>query len=125
YPGGESDIIVKCGDLFLMNTLQRTYKDKLYPGGDVERWNVDLKKPVDKKLYEEFERYLKLLSISKTEEITSIYHVANELNLDNQDKLKFVQADEEKKTSFLFSRIRYQTRLVLEAEKSKDVFHLN
>src|SRR6478736_5619245 len=35
YPGGESDIIVRCIDLFHMDTLHRTYKDKLYPGGEV------------------------------------------------------------------------------------------
>jgi hypothetical protein len=125
FPGGESDIIVKCLDLFTMNTMQRTYRDKLYPGGDVERWNVDLTEPVTRKLQDQFESYLKLLLISRTEEITSIFHIANELNLDNQDRLKFVASDGEKKETFLFSRLRYQTRLVVEAEKSKDVFHLN
>jgi len=125
FPGGESDIIVKCVDLFSMNTMQRTYKDKLYPGGDVERWNVDLRETAPKDLRDEFETYLKLLMISRTGETTSLFHIANELNLDNQDKLKFVEADEEKRKTFLFSRLRYQTRLVVEAEKSKDVFHLN
>ena len=65
YPGGESDIIVKCIDMFTMNTLHRTFKDKLYPGGEVERWDVDLKKPAPKKLQKEFEIYLKLLMISR------------------------------------------------------------
>ncbi|HNP94808.1 MAG TPA: hypothetical protein PKJ63_04240 [Cyclobacteriaceae bacterium] len=125
YPGGESDIIVKCVDLFSMNAMQRTFKDKLYPGGDVEMWNVDLTTPVSRKLSVEFNSYLKLLLISKHEEFTSLYSIANELNLDNPDRLKFVQLSEEKKEAFLLSRLRYQTHLVLEAEKSKDVFHLN
>ena len=125
YPGGESDIIVKCVDIFTMSTLQRTFKDKLYPGGEVERWVVDLKKPVPRKLQKEFETYLKLLSISRSEGITSLYHIANELSLDNQDRIKFITHNETKKEAFLFSRLRYQTRLVMEAEKYKDVFHLN
>ncbi len=125
FPGGESDIIVKCVDLFSMNTMQRTYRDKLYPGGDVEKWNVDLKRPAAKALRNEFEAYLKLLMISRVSDVTSMFHIANELSLDNQDRLKFVEADDDKKKSFLFSRLRYQTRLVMEAEKSKDVFHLN
>lgn len=125
YPGGESDIIVKCIDIFTMNALHRTFKDKLYPGGEVERWAVDLKKPAPKKLQKEFETYLKLLLISRPEGITSLYHIANELSLDNQDRLKFITRDENKKEAFLFSRLRYQSTLVLEAEKNKDVFHLN
>lgn len=125
YPGGESDIIVKCLDIFTMNTLHRTFKDKLYPGGEVERWLVDLKKPAPRQLQKEFETYLKLLLISRSEGITSLYHIANELSLDNLDRLKFITRDENKKEAFLFSRLRYQSTLVMEAEKNKDVFHLN
>ncbi len=125
FPGGESDIIVKCTDIFTMNTLQRTFKDKLYPGGEVERWVVNLKQPAPRKLQKEFETYLKLLLISRPEGITSMYHIANELSLDNRDRLKFVTREESRKEAFLFSRLRYQSQLVMEAEKNKDVFHLN
>lgn len=125
FPGGESDIIVKCIDLFTMESLHRTYKDKLYPGGDVELHNIDLEQPVSNKLQLEFNAYLKLLIIARSEETTSIFHIANELSLDNEDKLRFVEADPEKKEALLMSRLRYQTHLILEAEKSKDVFHLN
>ncbi|GAB1446042.1 hypothetical protein MASR2M41_17910 [Flammeovirgaceae bacterium] len=125
FPGGESDIIVKCIDIFRMESLHRTFKDKLYPGGDVERYQVDLKKPVKGKLQKEFGSYLKLLLIPYAKQVTSIFQIANELSLDNQVRLKFVAIDGEKKEAFLLSRLRYQIRLVLEAEKSKDVFHLN
>ena len=125
YTGGESDIIVRCTDLFSMTSMKRTYKDKLYPAGDVELWNINLKLPVSPKIQNEFSSYLKLLSVKGSDEIVSIFHIANELNLDNLDRLKFVSSDLEKKESFLLSRLRYQTHLVKEAEKSKDVFHLN
>lgn len=125
FPGGESDIIVKCIDLFHMDSLHRTYKDKLYPGGDVALHHTDLTKPVGSKLQLEFESYLKLLLINRTSEIVSHFYIANELSLDNQDRLKLVESDDEKREIFLLSRLRYQTHLILEAEKSKDVFHLN
>src|SRR5690606_17434009 len=35
HSGGETDIIVKCIDVFTMNTLYRTFQNKMYPGGDV------------------------------------------------------------------------------------------
>jgi len=125
YPGGEADIIVKCVDIFTMESLQRTYKDKPYPGGDVTICTADLQKPVSKAMYKEFESYLKQLQINRTSEVISVFHIANELSLDNQDRLKFIESETEKQEAFLLSRIRYQSRLMLEAEKSKDLFHLN
>ena len=35
YPNGQADIIVKGLDLFEMQVFFQTYKDKLYPGGEV------------------------------------------------------------------------------------------
>lgn len=125
YPSGESDIIVKCIDLFSMGTLYRTFKDKLYPGGDVHVWNVSMGVMPNEKLLVEFEEYLLLLKINHPEPVTSHYGMANELNLGFDERLRFVALDGEKKESFLFARLRYQIRLLREAEKAKDVFHLN
>lgn len=125
YPGGESDIIVKCQDLFHMDTLFRTYKEKLYPGGDVTFWQIDLHAPVSQKLYEEFELYMNLLKITMVPSPVSSYHIANELNLDFEAKLKFVELEHDKKEVFLHNRIRFQKHILTEADKVKDVFHLN
>ena len=125
YPGGESDIIVKCNDLFEMITMFRTYHDKLYPGGEVNFWNVDFKEKVSETLHKEFIAYLALLKIKRHSEESSVFGIANELNLDFDDKLKFVRAEAEKREAFLRSRLRFQKYVMLEAEKVKDVFHLN
>ncbi len=125
YPDGESDIIVKCQDLFSMDTLFRTYKEKLYPGGDVAFWQVDLNVSASAKLIKEFEDYMRLLKITMTPSPCSVYHVANELNLDFEDRLRFVDLDEERKESFLSQQLKFQMHLLAEAEKAKDVFHLN
>lgn len=125
YPSGESDIIVKCCDLFTMTTLFRTFSDKLYPGGEVSCWNSDLTRNVDDKLAGEFTDYLQLLKINQPSQPITCFGIANELNLSIEDRLKFVVLDDEKKETFLVSRIRYQSTLLREAKKAKDVFHLN
>ena len=125
YPGGESDIIVKCQDLFSMKTLFRTFKDKLYPGGDVEFWQVDLQDPVSAKLRHEFETFMNQLKINKLPSPCSIFHIANELALDFEDRIKFASVEGDKKEVFLSSRLKFQTHLLSQAERSKDVFHLN
>jgi uncharacterized protein len=125
YPGGESDIVVRCLDVFQMNKLYRTLGDKLYPGGDVEFWNVDLDKNVSSKLKSEFESFRSLLNIKMFDGNVSTFHIANDLSLGFPDRVKFVLLDEEKKESFLSARLNYQKQLLLQAEKSKDVFHLN
>jgi hypothetical protein len=125
YPGGESDIIVKCQDLFHMDTLFRTFKEKLYPGGDVKFWQIDLKQPVSLKLHDAFEVYMKLLRIPKVPSPVSAFHIANELNLDFDERLRFVELDESRREKFLMMRLKFQRHLLNQAEKAKDVFHLN
>lgn len=125
YPGGESDIIVKCIDLFTMGTMYRTYRDKLYPGAEVELWHVNLQEPASRKLQAEFEEFLKLLKISPKAPPPSVFQIANELNLDFDEKLKLATSDTEKRESFILSRLKYQKHLLTQAQKSKDVFHLN
>ena len=125
YPGGEADIIVKCIDLFELVTMFRTFRDKLYPGGEVNFWKVDVSTPVTETLHKEFMEYLSLLKINRHADESSSFGIANELNLDFEDRLKFVQADREKRESFLQARLRFQKHVLTEAEKLKDVFHLN
>jgi uncharacterized protein len=125
YPGGESDIIVRCLDLFRMDTLYRTYKDRLYPGGEVFFWEVDTNQTVSKKLVHTYIEYLGLLKITNPAKEYSAFQIANELSLDFEDRLKFVHLDEDKKEFFLLTRLKFQTHLLHEADKAKDVFHLN
>ena len=125
YPGGEADIIVKCLDILTLRTLFRTYKDKTYPGGDVCCWNVDLTVPVNEKVESEFLEYLLLLKINHSSRQPSAYAIALELNLSIEDKLKFVTLESARQETFLQSRMRYLCALLKEAEKARNVFHLN
>lgn len=125
YPQGESDIIVKCQDLFTMNKLYRTFGDKSYPGGEVNYWNVDLSSPVNSRLHNAFKEYLLYFQIRNSEGVSSLFAIANEINLDFDERLRFVKSSRDQKEAFLLSHLKYQTQLLYQAEKSKDVFHLN
>jgi hypothetical protein len=125
YPSGESDIIVKCNDIFTMDTLYRTFKSKLYPGGDVNFWNVDLHELASLKLEELFLEYLAKRNITRQQAIFSTYAMAQELNLELNDRYTFLLGDEQKREAFLLQRIKYQMHILQHEEKSKDVFHLN
>jgi hypothetical protein len=125
YKTGESDIIVKCVDLFSMNKLYKTHRDKLYPGGDVAFWNVDCLKPMSDSLKDYFEQYHFWLKITHSDKVVSLYDVANELSLGFDERIKFVNLSIEKQESFLINQIKYQIQLMRQAENAKDIFHLN
>jgi uncharacterized protein len=125
YPDGKSDIIVKCEDLFSLDMLLRTYKDKMYPGGDVRRWSVDVNSFPTESLYEMFIEYLRLRNISQSSVPFTTYQIATELSLDVSDRYKFLTAPDDQKEMFLANRIRFQIHLLQQEEKSKDVYHLN
>ncbi len=125
YPQGEADIIVKCSDLFSIKKLYRTFHDKNYPGGEVNFWNIDLGNPVSTALSNLFKEYLLYFKIRGSATVPSHYTVANELNLDFEERLQFVKLDDLQKDRFLTAQLKYQTQLLYEAEKSKNVFHLN
>lgn len=125
YPNGESDIIVKCCDIFSMETLYRTFKSKLYPGGDAEHWNVDMNEMAGPKLGDLFQEYLAKRNITRQQAFFSTYAMAQELNLELNDRYTFLMADGPKRENFIFHRIQYQLHILQHEEKSKDVFHLN
>ncbi len=125
HASGESDIIVKCIDLFSLNILLRNFRDKLYPGGEVKFWNIDLSEEPSSALVKSYHEYLNHLKIHQSDRSPSAYQIANDLNLDLDERLRFVKYHEEKKEQFLFGQLRYHSQLLQQAEKSKDVFHLN
>lgn len=125
YPTGESDIIVKCHDIFTMDRLYRTFKSKMYPGGDVSLTNVDENEMGGGKLTELFLEYLAKRNITRQQGFFSVYSIAQELNLEVKDRYIFLTSDAAGRVNFLLQRIKYQTQILDQEEKSKDVFHLN
>jgi Lon protease-like protein len=125
YKTGESDIIVRCMDLFTLNKLYRTYRDKLYPGGQVSFWNVNLSVPMSDRLLHHFNDYHSWLKLRNPSNPVSMFDVANELSLGFEERLKLVRLTQDKQESYLIGQIKYQIRLMEQVEKAKDVYHLN
>lgn len=125
YPGGESDIVVSCTDVFTMDKLMRTFPEKLYPGGDVQFWNVAEHAFASIELYELFSAYQKMRNITQLHATFTIFQIACEANFDLQERYKFLNLPDKKQESFLVNRIKYQMHLLGQEVKSKDVFHLN
>jgi uncharacterized protein len=125
YPTGESDIIVRCIDLFKLESLARTLGDKLYPGGEVHFHHVQFNQIMDDKLINRFAEYLQFVKRGDLPNKVSIYDVAHEFSLDFPTKLKLVSLDSSHKESFLLNQLTYHLHLLQQVEKAKDVFHLN
>ncbi len=125
YSSGEADIILRCVDYFTLDKLYRTYKNKLYPGGEVELRHVAIDEMPGVELYEQFLIYQTRRNINKHFTTFTIYQIANELNFDLFDRYKFLCLAPEKRSNFLITQLKFQIHILQQEEKSKDVFHLN
>lgn len=126
YPGGESDILVRCTGNFVLNKFYKKMPGKLYPGGKA----VKLKKvpsqllPTDLKY--EFEVYSQLKNIDEDPSMMKTNEMAMYLNLEMEDKMKFIRIlDPNVQVQFLSNRIRYQAFILEQEQKSKDTFQFN
>lgn len=125
YPGGESDIVLRCIDIFSMDKLYRTYKKKLYPGGDIRNWEINAQAMPGVQLYELFLVFQEKRRINRHFTAFTLYQVATELNLDLFDRYKLITLSETKRESFLLGQLKFQLHVIHQEEKSKDVYHLN
>jgi hypothetical protein len=125
YPTGEADIVVRCIDVFSMDKMLRNYKSKLYPGGEVQLWGVDTNEMPGAQLYEDFIEYQRKRNIKNHLNLFNLYQIGIELNFDLFDRYKFLTSSYERKLLFLATQLKFQLHILTQAEKSKDLFHLN
>lgn len=125
YASGESDIVLRCIDTFTMGKLYRNYRTKLYPGAEVMQWKVDPQAMPGVELYELFLAYQEKRKINRHFTPFTLYQVATELNLDLSERYKLLTLPALKKDSFLIMQLKFQMHLILQEEKSRNVFHLN
>jgi Lon protease-like protein len=125
YSGGETDIIVKCEDIFNLELHMRSFGNKMYPGGEVRFWRLLQEVSPGHELYDLFLTYLRERNIQRHLTLYTIYQIALELNLDVSDRYRFLTMTEEAREGFLIKRVRFQLHLLQREEKSKDNFHLN
>lgn len=125
YPGGESDIVVRCEDVFTMHTLYRNFKSKMYPGGNVQFWKVNLQELPGARLGDLFREYMIKRNITRHEAFFSIYTIAQLINLDITDRYRFLTLDARLREAFLLQQLTWQMRLLDAELKSRDVYQWN
>jgi len=125
YPGGESDIIVKCLDIFHLDNLYRTFKSKLYPEKNVRFWQVDLNEKAGGTMNPLFQDYMNRRNITRQQAFFSIYSMAQELNLENNERYEFLLAEAHRREQILMNKLKFQLHVLSREELSRDTYHLN
>lgn len=126
YDTGESDIVVKCVDTFILSKFYPQLGGKRYPGGEVFFLNAMDDIEVSDSLRPQFEKYMKLRSIKLEDKAYNIHDIANELDLDTTDRLKYLRLlTPDKRNHFVMERLQFR-KFILEQELNlKDTFYLN
>lgn len=125
YPGGESDIVVKCEDIFTMQTLYRKFRNKMYPGGSVAFRKVNHHELPGARLGDLFREYMIRRNITRHEAFFSIYTIAQLINLDVTDRYRFLTLGQKEREQFLLQQLTWQMRLLDAEHRSKDVYQWN
>ena len=125
YPTGESDIIVRCTNVFDVDKLLRNYQSKMYQGAEVNLWNEETDQMPGIQLYEDFVAYQQKRNIKSHSSAFNIYQIANILNMDLFDRYKFLTSSQAGKLHFLATQLKFQIHVMEQEERSKDLYHLN
>lgn len=126
YDSGESDIVVKCTDVFLLTKYLKRLGTKLYAGGDTYLFEVYSNSEISNELKRDFKEYLEITNSQVEADECDIHDIANALDLDDSDRLKYAQLIvPEKKEQFLKQRLEYRKFIYEQEEKQKQSFHLN
>ncbi|MEQ8927028.1 MAG: hypothetical protein RLO81_14510 [Fulvivirga sp.] len=125
YSTGESDIVVKCTGTFILDKYHKHYKDKLYAGGNSIIIDPPASNYASDELKNEYREYQEIAGSSYDSAVT-IHDIANTLNLDNTDRLKYLRLiAKEKKERFLKDRLRFNLYILEQELKYKNSFTLN
>jgi uncharacterized protein len=125
YNSGESDVVVRCVDIFTLDKMYRTHKAKLYPGGDILRWNVNNLEMADASTYQLFLEYQEKRKINSHPMVFSLYQMAFELNFDLYERYRFLAANHNGKISFIQRQLQFQLHVLKQEEKTRNSYHLN
>ena len=126
YDTGESDIVVRCVDTFILSRFYPELAGKRYPGGEVFFLNAMDDIDVNSPLKEAFEEYMELRRISLEDKDYHIHDVANELDLDINDRIKYLKLlTSDKRNHFIHERLNLRKHILNQELSQKDTFYLN
>jgi uncharacterized protein len=125
YDTGESDVLYKCTGVFIMTRFYKTMPGKLYPGGEVYMLPHGNSKP-SPNFEKEFLEYMHRKKINQVDEPIYLQDIANELNLETPDRLKYLRIlDIDKREKFLSQRLRYNLHILNQETSARNKFNLN
>ncbi len=128
YENGELDILVECHQNFKINQFEAKNENKLYPSGTIALIK-DLVFNPDKTLLEQVTLYLKLLldkDITRDmSDLLSEKNIINVVNLTDDEKIKFLRYNNDKKNEFLNRKIKFMLILLRQEKKVEQNFYLN
>lgn len=126
YESGESDVVTKCIDTFLLTRYYNQWVPRPYPGGTVLLLHSNRSPEVSPAFCDEFRAFMALKKVTDIDSGFSIHDIANELNLDIGDRLKYLRLlTTEKRESFLRKRLKYQQFILRQELQHRDNFFLN
>ncbi|MBG16285.1 MAG: hypothetical protein CL853_08030 [Crocinitomicaceae bacterium] len=128
YENGELDILVECCQNFKINQFEAKKENKLYPSGTIALIKDIVFNP-DKTLLNQVTLYLKLLldkDISRDmSDLLSEKNIINVVNLTDDEKIKFLRYNNDKKNEFLNRKIKFMLILLRQEKKVEQNFYLN
>ncbi len=128
YDNGEMDILIECSSNFKINHFENKNDQKLYPVGTITSLPKYDFKPIDE-LTVQAENYLNLLldqnEEAKTPDIVSLNNLINLVNLTDEEKIKFLSFNEERKNDFLIKKFKFMSILLSQEKMVDQNFYLN
>jgi Lon protease-like protein len=125
HPTGESDIVCRAEDVFLLLDYFRKHPGKMYPGGNIHMLDFD-----DFEINKEFDQiFREYMDAKKQTDLGSplmIHDVANELDMDIQDRLRYLRLlKPEKREKFLKERVRFRKHVLNQESITRNFYIYN
>jgi len=125
YETGESDVLYKCTGIFMLTEFYKEYPGKLYPGGIVYMLPHENTTP-SVKFLNDFMEFMHLRKIKEVEQPVYLHDIANELNLETDDRLRYLRIlDNEKKENFLAEQLKYRMHILRQESSARNKYNLN
>lgn len=130
YPNGEMDVLVQATSVFRLRKFHLQYEGKMYPKGEVIPLNDIRNVPVSHELETAFKAHLLKYDNLNTELMAEthlgIFDVANELGMDQSEKLELAElGTNAERDRYLINYLRYLNILEKQENSVQNDIYLN
>ena len=128
YESGELDVLIECQSNFKIHHFQNKNENKLYPLGSLSKIQKTTFEP-SPELIKQATNYLGHLiddsKETKSEELISLNNLTNLVNLSDDEKIRFIGLNENKKNEFLVNKFKFMLILLTQERMVDQNFYLN